>query len=166
LRHDEEKNMGLLCRSISISILTTALFAAPALAGDDVLINKGDIKWGAVPPSMPKGGKIAVLYGDPGKAGPFTIRLLAPTGYRIPPHFHSQAEHLTVLSGALYLGMGDKLDKSHAHALSSGGYHYLPAKAHHYAFTKVATILQVSGEGPFDINYLNPADNPEKRAKK
>jgi hypothetical protein len=62
--------------------------------------------------------------------------------------------------------MGDKIDKSHSQALSSGGYHYLPAKAHHYAFTKAATILQVSGEGAFDINYLNPADNPAKSAKK
>jgi quercetin dioxygenase-like cupin family protein len=166
LRRDEEENMGLPCRSISISILTSAFFVAPALAASDVFINKADVKWGAAPPSMPKGAKIAVLYGDPGKAGPFTIRLLAPAGYRIPPHFHSQAEHLTVLSGTLYLGMGDKIDKSHSHALSSGGYHYLPAKAHHYAFTKAASILQASGEGPFDINYLNPADNPAKSAKK
>ncbi|HXM80677.1 MAG TPA: cupin domain-containing protein [Burkholderiales bacterium] len=157
--------MGVLSRSISISVLAT-LFAAPAMAGDEVFINKGDIKWGAAPPSLAKGAKLAVLYGDPGKSGPFTLRLMAPAGYKIAPHLHSQAEHLTVVSGTFYLGTGDKMDKSHAHALSSGGYHYLPAKAHHYAFTKAATIVQVSGEGPFDIVYLNPADNPEKAAKK
>ena len=158
--------MRLHCASISISILSTALCAAPALAGDEVMLNKGDIKWGAAPPSLPKGAKLAVLYGDPGKSGPYTLRLMAPAGYRIPPHLHSQAEHLTVVSGTLFLGMGDKVDKSHSHALGSGGYHYLPAKAHHYAFTKAATVVQVSGEGPFDIVYLNPADNPEKEAKK
>jgi hypothetical protein len=66
----------------------------------------------------------------------------------------------------LYVGMGDTWDQSHAHALSAGGYHYLPAKAHHYAFTKVATVVQVNGEGPFDIVYLNPADNPGGNAQK
>ena len=158
--------MHILCRSIAFSILAAGLSAAPALAGDEVFINKGDIKWGAAPPSLPNGAKLAVLNGDPGKSGPFTLRLMAPAGYKIPPHFHSQAENLTVVSGTLYLGMGDKMGGAHAHALGAGGYHYLPAKAHHYAFAKAATVIQVSGDGPFDIVYLNPADDPEKAAKK
>jgi hypothetical protein len=158
--------MQIRCTGISASVLAAVLFAAPALAADELFINKGDIKWGATPPSFPKGAKLAVLFGDPGKPGPFTLRLLTPSGYKIPPHFHSQAEHLTIVSGTLYVGMGDTWDQSHAHALSAGGYHYLPAKAHHYAFTKVATVVQVNGEGPFDIVYLNPADNPEKNAQK
>ena len=52
-----------------------------------------------------------------------------------------------------------------AHALKAGGYHYLPAKMHHYAFTKGATVVQVSGDGPFDINYLDPKDDPAAGTK-
>lgn len=158
--------MGVARVSTAISILIAASFAPLALAGDELFINNSDVKWGPAPPSLPKGARLAVLYGDPGKSGPFTIRLKAPAGYRIAPHFHSQAEQLTVVSGALYLGMGDKMDKSQSHALGAGGFHYLPAKAHHYAFTKGPTIVQISGEGPFDIVYINPADDPEKKAKK
>ena len=36
----------------------------------------------------------------------------------------------------------------------------------HYAMTKVPTVIQINGNGPFDINYLNPADDPAKAAKK
>jgi hypothetical protein len=46
-----------------------------------------EIKWGPAPPSLPAGAQIAILEGDPSKAGrPFTIRLKAPDGYKIPPH--------------------------------------------------------------------------------
>ena len=49
-----------------------------------------------------------------------------------------------------------------AHALKAGGYHFLEGKQHHYAFTKSETIIQVNGIGPFDITYLDPADDPTK----
>ena len=140
--------------------------ASPALAaGDSLFINSGDLKWGAAPPALPKGAKIAVLYGDPFKSGPFVVRLMAPAGYLIPPHWHSQTENLTVISGVLNLGEGDQVDKGHAHALKAGGYHYLPAKAHHYAFTSVPTVIQIHGDGPFDITYINDKDDPQKMAK-
>ena len=150
------------------TLIAAALcIAAPAFGADSMIMNKQDIKWGAVPPSLPKGAKIAVLNGDPGKPGQFTIRLQMPAGYKIAPHWHSQDENLTLISGAMYLGMGEKIDKAKATALKAGAYHYLPAKTNHYAFTRgQATVIQVSGEGPFDINWVNPADDPEKMAKK
>jgi hypothetical protein len=155
------------------TLLATALaglaaaIAVPSFAADSMIMNKGDIKWGDTPPSLPKGGKIAVLNGDPGKPGPFTIRLQMPAGYKIAPHWHSQDENLTLISGVMYLGMGEKADSSKATALKAGAYHYLPGKTSHYAFTRgQATVIQVSGEGPFDINWVNPADDPEKMAMK
>jgi len=150
---------------IAIGIAVLAL-ASPARSMDDqVFVNTGDIKWGAAPPVLPKGAKLSVLYGDPGKPGPYVLRLAAPANYRIPPHWHTQTENLTIVSGALYLGMGDKLVAKEARALKAGGYHYLPAKMHHYAFTRTQTVIQVSGEGPFDINYIDPKDNPAPAAK-
>ena len=150
------------------TLIAAALcLAAPAFGADSMIMNKQDIKWGAAPPSLPKGAKIAVLNGDPGKPGQFTVRLQMPAGYKIAPHWHSQDENLTLISGAMYLGMGEKMDKAKATELKSGAYHYLPAKTNHYAFTKGhATVIQVSGEGPFDINWVNPADDPAKMAKK
>lgn len=140
-----------------------ALASMAAFAQEASLVNVADIKWQDGPESMPKGGKMAVLYGDPSKEGTFSIRAKLPAGYMVPPHFHSKDENLTVLSGALYLGMSDTVDKKAAHTLKAGGFHHLPGKAHHYAFTKAPTVLQISGDGPFDINYLNAVDDPRTK---
>ena len=147
-------------KAIAASAIVLLFSPVAAPADDQVTLNPADIKWGAAPPVLPKGAQLAVLNGDPSKPGQFTIRLKTPANYKIAPHWHSQSENLTILSGALYLGMGDKMNAKAAHALKAGGYHYLPAKEHHFAFSKVPTVIQVSGEGPFDITYLDPKDNP------
>src|SRR5436190_16831523 len=68
------------------SVLAVSLLPAAAVAASDMtVVNPDELKWGDAPPSMPKGAKIAVLYGDPSKAGPFVMRLKAPAGYKIPP---------------------------------------------------------------------------------
>jgi Cupin domain len=152
-------------------VLTTVLLglsvsaASAVAASDSVMINPSSIKWGDAPPSLPKGAKLAVLYGDPSKSGPFCMRLMVPAGYKIPPHWHTQAEAVTVISGTFYLGMGDKMDPAAAHVLMTGGFHYLPPKEHHFAFSKGPAVLQLNGDGPFDITYIDAADNPMKAAK-
>ena len=60
---------------------------------------------------------------------------------------------------------GHKLDTKSEHALSAGGFHFLPGKVHHYAFTKVPTVIQVNTNGPFDMTYINPDDDPQKAKK-
>ena len=157
-----------LSRSLTLATSFLGLVLLPpaaSAASEMIVINPDDIKWGDAPPSMPKGAKIAVLYGDPSKAGPFVMRLKAPAGYKIPPHWHSQAEALTVVSGTFYFWMGDKMDAAAAHPLKAGGFHYLSPKEHHFAFSKAASVVQLNGEGPFDITYINPADDPQKAAK-
>jgi hypothetical protein len=155
------KPLPLIVAAAATAALASSV--TPAFAADEAtMTNPSEIKWGDPPPQLPKGAKIAVLHGDPTKEGPFTIRLRTPANYRIAPHWHSQDENLTVISGSFYLGMGDKMDTKGAHALKAGGYHFLPGKQHHYAYSKSATEIQVSGTGPFDITYLNPADDPSK----
>ena len=153
-------------RTTGLLAIAFATLCSPAAwsADDHVFVNPSEVKWGPAPPNFPKGAKLAVLYGDPGKAGPLVIRLQAPANYKILPHWHTAAENLTVISGTLYLGDGDKMEMAKAHGLKAGGYHYLPAKAHHYAFTKTATVVQANTQGPFDINYINEADDPSKAA--
>jgi len=140
--------------------IASVVLVIPAHADEQMLVNKEDLKWGDAPPVLPKGAKVAVLNGDPSKPGTYTIRLMAPANYKIAPHWHSQTENLTVISGTLFLGMGDKMDAKQAKPLKAAGYHYLPAKQHHYAMTKSPTVVQITGEGPFDINYIDPKDNP------
>jgi hypothetical protein len=159
-------------RALSVFLFALAVWLLPATAplaadtmGDMTFVNPGDVKWGNVPPVLPKGAQIAVLAGDPFKPGAYVVRLKLPAGYKIPPHWHTQSENLTVISGAFYLGNGDTLNMAQAHLLQQGGYHSLPAKAHHYAFAKKPTVVQIHGDGPFDITYINPADDPSKAPK-
>jgi quercetin dioxygenase-like cupin family protein len=156
-------------KAISLAVIILGALAGPALAqgtsDKESFLNPKDIKWGDAPPSMPKGAKIAVLLGDPGKPGPFVIRLMVPAGYKIAPHWHSQDESLTVISGTLSFGMGDKPEAGKVHALTAGGFHFLSGRDHHYVTAKTATVIQVSGSGPFDMTYINPDDGPQKAKK-
>ncbi len=120
------------------------------------------IKWGPAPPVLPKGAEAAVLSGDPGKPGPFTIRLKVPAGYKVPAHNHPTAEAVTVISGDFNLGMGDKLDETKAQKLTAGGFVDLPANMNHFAFATADSVVQINSTGPFAINYVNPADDPSK----
>jgi quercetin dioxygenase-like cupin family protein len=141
-----------------------ALSAAPLLAqAAHTLVPADKVQWGPAPPALPAGAQIAVLEGNPSEKGPVTLRLRFPANYNIPPHWHSMAERVTVLSGALNVGMGDKLDRQGSQALEPGGFVSLPANMHHFAWTAVPTIVQISLEGPFDIFYVNPADNPQTK---
>jgi hypothetical protein len=124
----------------------------------------GDLKWGDAPPVFQPGAKMAVLQGDPSKTGEYTVRLKAGDGYKIAPHWHPTTENVTVISGTFNIGAGDKLDESKSTALAPGGFTSLPAKMHHWAWFKGETEVQVHGMGPFQLTYVNPADDPSKSA--
>ena len=99
---------------------------------------------------MPPGAQAAVLEGDPSKAGPFTMRIKAPDGaqYRAPLH-HPADEHVTVLQGALMMGMGEKVDMTAAREMTADLSGLTPAGVRHFAAMKGETILQLHGTGPW-----------------
>ena len=68
------------------------------------------------------GREVRGHLGDPSQAGPFVIRAQVPAGYRVPPHWHPTAENLTVLSGTVALGMGEKWDDAALSNLAVGGF--------------------------------------------
>jgi hypothetical protein len=137
---------------------------AKAPASAHVMATPADLKWGDPPPVLEKGAKFTVVSGDPGKAGLYTVRLKMPAGYKINAHWHPTDEHVTVISGSLGLGMGDKFDKTALKTLPAGGYALLPAEMHHFAMAKTAAVVQVHGMGPFALTYVDPNDDPSKRA--
>jgi hypothetical protein len=74
-------------------------------------------------------------------------------------------ERVTVLSGALYIGMGEKFDQSAGRALPAGSFFPMPAGMKHFAWTTGETVVQLNGIGPQSINYLNPEDVPRNVKK-
>jgi len=140
-----------------------AAAAKPATA-KAVALAPSDIKWGPGPASLPAGAQMAVLDGDPSKAGmPFVIRAKFPDGYRIAPHWHPTDENVSILSGTFLVGMGDTFNDKSMTTLAAGGYAHMPKTMHHYASAKGETVIQVHGVGPFAVNYVNAADDPSKK---
>jgi len=139
------------------------VLAQGAAPGAMTLYPGGELKWGEGPASLPKGVQMAVLEGDPAKPGMFTLRFRFPDGFRVGPHLHTQTEHATVLAGVLHLGMGERFDRSNTRALAAGSFGFWPAGTPHYAWAEGETILQLHGQGPWTISYINPADDPRKQ---
>jgi hypothetical protein len=119
------------------------------------------IKWGPAPPFIPAGAQLAVLEGNPMAAsGDYTIRLKMPDGYRIAPHTHPLRENVSVISGTLKVGMGDKYDDSKMMSFGAGSFAYLDPSMHHYAGASGETVIQIHGRSPVKFNYINAADDP------
>ncbi len=131
----------------------------------DHIITPDMVKFGPAPPSLPAGTEAAGLSGDMSKKGSeYTVRLRVPDGWKIPPHFHPAEEHVTVLQGAFWMGMGDKFDEGALKEMPVGGFHAIPKGVHHYGMAKGQTIIQLHGVGPWGITYVNPSDDPSKKA--
>ncbi len=115
-------------------------------------------------PALPKGAQFIVLMGDPTKPGEvFVQRVKLPANYQIPAHTHPYVAIETVPSGALNLGMGEKLDTQKGEMLKAGTFYTMPARHAHYAWTgNEETIIQLQTMGPGGIDYINPADDPRK----
>jgi quercetin dioxygenase-like cupin family protein len=147
-----------IASAIAALALSTAALAqaheppAPAMPGS--------IEWSPAPPVLPEGAQIAVHSGNPGAEGPFVLRLKLPGGYAVPAHTHSGDELITVISGEFNVGHGEKLDRSATMVLSAGGFIEMPAGHPHFAWTGSETIVQIHGPGPFDIQYIDPSDDP------
>ena len=152
-----------LSRTLTLAVLMALTATLPAGAQDTHQVVAPDaIKWGPSPPGLPQGAQFAVLSGDPGKRGIYVVRAKMPDGYTIPAHWHRKPENVTVLSGTLNIGTGDKLDKSKADALKAGGFTFMPAKMRHYAWSTGETVIEIAGTGPFDIRYVDKNDDPTK----
>jgi quercetin dioxygenase-like cupin family protein len=136
---------------------------APGHAGQASIYTAGKLEWKDGPPSLPSGAKFVVLEGDPGAKGEyFAFRLSLPDGYQIPPHWHPVFERVTVISGTLHLGEGEKIDPKATRALPAGSYFTMPPNMRHFARTEGPTVLQLTSIGPWQINYVNPEDDPRK----
>ena len=78
--------------------------------GSHRMFSPGDLKWSDVS-SLPPGAKLAVIEGPLNEAVPFTFRLRFPAHYQVPAHWHPAVERVTVTSGTINMGIGDKFDR-------------------------------------------------------
>lgn len=145
--------------SLSVCVLfpfVSTLVTAPVSAATTTavtLMPPQAIKW-MPSPRLPR-VQVAVMDGDPKKPGSaYTLRLKLPDAYTIPLHWHPDTERLTVLTGVVLFGAGDKMDPTKTTALGPGSYIIIPAMVRHWVTARGPTIFQVSGVGPFTVNFV------------
>jgi quercetin dioxygenase-like cupin family protein len=143
----------------SLIALAGSALAQDAMKG--IVVKPDALTW-KDNPALPKGLQTAVILGDPTKAEVVVQRVKFPPNSQILPHTHPYAEVVTVISGAIGTGEGEKLEKK-GEMLEAGSLYTHPAKHAHYAWSgNEGAIVQVQFTGPGGIDYINPADDPRK----
>lgn len=107
--------------------------------------------------------QVIVIYGDPSKAGLYTILLKVAANTKIPAHLHPDDRTGSVVSGTWYFGYGDKFDEKKVKKLPVGSVYTEDRNKNHFAMTgKEPVIVAITGYGPSGVTYVNPADDPIK----
>lgn len=97
---------------------------------------------------------VEILHGDPDKVGqPFVIRIRELPGTIIPPHRHPTDEHITVVQGTLWFGIGDRFHRASMQEIKAGGYAFIPKGTTMFGHVPGGAIVQVHGTGPFHIHW-------------
>ena len=158
--------MGKMFAVLSTTIVLTLSYPAAirAQSTGHLMVAPGELSWTDMP-TLPPGAKVAVIEGPLDQAVPFILRLRLPANYEIPAHWHPWIEHVTVISGALNMGTGDRLDRSTTQALRAGSVAVIQARINHFSWTNEESIVQVHGVGPLVITYVNLADDPRNKKK-
>lgn len=129
--------------------------ASENLPAGVVALTPAEIPWSKTGALASKGLEQANIIGAPDKDGPYTIRLKFPAGYKLEPHVHRDARHITILSGVWYTGYGNVFDESKLKALPAGSIYTEPAGLPHFVVTKGPVEIQVTGTGPSSRVYVD-----------
>ncbi len=105
------------------------------------------LEWGPCPEFLPEGCGIAVLQGDPSEKNADVFFRLPPNSV-IPPHWHTSAERMVLVSGTLHL----TYEGRETMILQPGTYAYGPAKLPHEGFCADGDpcVLFIAFELPVD----------------
>jgi quercetin dioxygenase-like cupin family protein len=96
-----------------------------------------------------------VLFGDPTKAGLYTIELKVAPNTVIQAHTHRDTRTAVVVSGLWYFGYGPKNEQALVKALPPGAFYTEPANESHFARTgPEGATVSITGNGPTDTVYI------------
>jgi quercetin dioxygenase-like cupin family protein len=111
-----------------------------------------------------RGVHTKIVYGDPSKAGFYTILLFVPPQTVIQAHSHRDSRVATVVAGRWSFGYGDHFDPKSLKTLPPGSVYSEPGGVTHFAKSGGdSVVIQISGFGPTDTVYFDPANDPAKK---
>jgi quercetin dioxygenase-like cupin family protein len=137
------------------SLALLAAISLPPAHGEPLVptrLTPDEVKWVA----QPNGNQQAVLAGNQKETGLYMYRTRFPANYRNKPHFHPDQRIVTVMSGTLYVGYGEKMDNSRMKALPAGSIFTEPPRQPHYVWAKGGeVVIQVTGYGPSGTTVID-----------
>ena len=150
--------LGLTLLSVAAGLMLGRAMAQTG-ASSVVTLTPVEIKWTSQGALAAPGLEQVNLIGDPAKAGPYTLRLKFPKGFRVPPHAHPDSREVSILSGVFATGYGESFDNTKLKSLPAGSFYTEPANLPHFIEIREETVLQVSGTGPSGRLYLDRPDD-------
>jgi len=147
---DRRRDLWIALLLAACGMLAFAQRAANAVH----IVTPAEIKWVSVP-GYPPGYARMMLEGQADDTGAHTYRVRLPAGYKAEPHTHPADEHVTILSGTWYVGVGETFDRAALKAVPAGSFVLVPAGTPHFIATETETIVQVHGVGRMGLSYVN-----------
>jgi quercetin dioxygenase-like cupin family protein len=127
-------------------------------------IENGDHGDSQIGSSKVAGVHTRILAGNPAGAGFYSILLFVPAHTTIQAHSHRDDRMATVVAGNWQFGYGTHFDESALKPLPMGSVYSEPGGVNHFArTTDTPVVVHVSGSGPTDTRYFNPADDPSQK---
>jgi len=105
------------------------------------VVRPEDVNWQPFA-AFPPAARLAILIGDPTKAGPYLIRVRLPAGTKMMPHKHPEDRVYTVLAGVFYIGLGETFDESELTAHGVGSVIVLPGDQPHFHWQSLVNTLR------------------------
>ena len=124
-----------------------------------------DVDWKPFP-AFPPGPDWPCLLESLTQAGPYLIRVKVPSSVKLMPHNHPEDRIYTVISGVLYVGLGDRFDAEDLKAYPPGSVVVLPGNTWHFHWAKSGEyVTQVNAIGPLGLEYKEADDDPRNAAQ-
>jgi mannose-6-phosphate isomerase-like protein (cupin superfamily) len=125
----------------------------PALESDQPIFQQmSQAQWKKMLPDLGDASpEIAILHVDPNThATQLLIR--SPQALHVRKHWHSANEtHTMVIGSATFDCEGNKVE------LGPGDFNYMPARMVHEAWTTPGSVVFITVDGPWDVNWVEGA---------
>lgn len=158
-----------MVRAFALAFAFVVVTAAAARADEPAAIQivPTDVLWKDGPPSLPPGTQAAILEGNPTQVGMVTMRLRVPKNWRLPSHTHAGDERVTVLEGVIRVALEDGAHTSVVKSFPAGSFYVTPRGVKHVVSTgDEGAVIQITVQGPWVVDYVDPRDDPRKAKKK
>ena len=114
--------------------------------------NYKDLKWDKILPDLGASSpEICILHVD-AKTKATKLLIRTPKAIHVRKHWHGANETHTMILGTVEFGCdGKKVEQG------PGSFNYLPAKMVHEARTSAGSLVFITVDGPWDVNWVEGA---------